>query len=231
MALKELATTSDDLGSVPGAYMQRRELTRQVVLCLSQACHGPRVPPLQNKYMSENLKEILYFLLLFFIEFFAHFDVISYMWTKRLDYTHLLNPPSCSSQAATHLPPLIYLPSPCPSSLIETKRMLTNLGLILLCSCVGQRGGSSWMQWPSHSRSTAFHSPPSHHRLGFHSVSHTPFCDLAWALREGVGTDAPFRSKSSAVSRSQPLDQVWVPELFRPLTSLTSIDCSTNLHE
>lgn len=143
MALKELATTSDDLGSVPGAYMQRRELTRQVVLCLSQACHGPRVPPLQNKYMSENLKEILYFLLLFFIEFFAHFDVISYMWTKRLDYTHLLNPPSCSSQAATRLPPLIYLPSPCPSSLIKDARENVDESwfdfVVLLC-------GSAWWE-------------------------------------------------------------------------------------
>lgn len=51
--------------------MQRRELTPQVVLCRPQARHGPRGPPLQNKYMSEKLKEILYLLLLFFIEFFA----------------------------------------------------------------------------------------------------------------------------------------------------------------
>lgn len=93
------------------------------------------------------------------------------MWTKRLDYAHLLNPPSCSSQAATRLPLLIYLPRPWPLSLI--KAMLTNLGLILLCSCVGQRGGSSWMQGPSHGRSTAFHSPPSHHWLSSSILSVT----------------------------------------------------------
>lgn len=82
--------------------------------------------------------------------------------------------------------------------------------------------GSAWWKlvnamaksWPEHSI-----SQPSFPSLAglFHSVSHAPFCDLAWGLREGVGTDAPFRSKCSAVSHSQPLDQFWVPELCRPL--------------